>query len=79
MCIRDSYTVKVEGAKLIGYRVVTIAGARDPRFIEALDQIIAGVRERTADNFSREAGRFELVFHIYGRDGVCLLYTSRCV
>ncbi|MGI6616315.1 MAG: acyclic terpene utilization AtuA family protein [Dethiobacteria bacterium] len=64
------YTVKVEGAKLIGYRVITIAGARDPRFIGALDEIIAGVRERTADNFSGEAGRFELTFHIYGRDGV---------
>jgi hypothetical protein len=64
------YTVKVEGAKLVGYRVVTIAGARDPRFIAALDGIIAGVRERTADNFSREAGRFELIFPVYGRDGV---------
>ena len=64
------YTVKVEGARLIGYRVITIAGARDPRFIEALDEIVDGVRERTADNFSREAGRFELTFHIYGRDGV---------
>ncbi|HOJ83107.1 MAG TPA: acyclic terpene utilization AtuA family protein [Bacillota bacterium] len=63
-------TVKVEGAKLIGYRVISIAGARDPRFIAALDEIIAGVKERTHDNFSGEAGRFKLIFHVYGRDGV---------
>lgn len=64
------YTVKVEGAKLTGYRVISIAGARDPRFIESLDEIVSGVKERTADNFSGEAGTFELIFHLYGRDGV---------
>ena len=64
------YTVKVEGAKLIGYRVITVAGARDPRFIESLDEIVDGVRKRTADNFSGDAGKFELTFHLYGRDGV---------
>ena len=66
----DPYTVKVEGARLVGYRAVTIAGARDPRFIASLDGIISGVRARTADNFSGEAGTFKLHFHLYGRDGV---------
>ena len=65
-----SYTVKVEGARLIGHRVITIAGARDPRFIASLDQVISGVKERTSDNFSGDAGRFELFFHLYGRNGV---------
>jgi hypothetical protein len=64
------YTVKVEGAKKIGYRVITIAGARDPRFIEHLDEIISGVEERTIDNFQWEKGKFKLMFHIYGKDGV---------
>lgn len=64
------YSVKVEGARLIGYRVITIAGARDPRFIASLDQIIDGVRERTADNFSSAEGRYEITFHLYGSNGV---------
>ncbi len=64
------YRVKVEGARKIGYRVVSIAGARDPRFISALEEILAGVRERTEDNFSSERRRFRLAFHVYGRDGV---------
>ncbi len=64
------YTVKVEGAKRIGCRVVTIAGARDPRFIENLDEIVAGVEKRTEGNFKWEKGKFKLMFHIYGRDGV---------
>jgi hypothetical protein len=64
------YTVMVEGSKPVGFRVVSIAGARDPRFIEHLDEIIAGVKERTADNFRHEEGGYQLNFIIYGRDGV---------
>ena len=66
----STYTVKLEGAKLIGHRVITVAGARDPHFIASLDSITQGVKERTVDNFAAEANRFQLNFHIYGRDGV---------
>ena len=62
--------MKVEGTKKVGYRVITIAGARDPRFIEHLDEIIEGVKERTAGNFNWEKGKFRLMFHTYGRNGV---------
>ncbi len=64
------YTVKVEGAKKVGYRVITIAGARDPRFIEHLDEIVEGVKERTIGNFLWEKDKFSLLVHVYGRDGV---------
>jgi hypothetical protein len=67
---KASPKVKVEGAKKVGYRVITIAGARDPRFIEHLDEIIAGVEERTVGNFQWEKGKYKLMFHIYGRNGV---------
>ncbi|HHV35926.1 MAG TPA: DUF1446 domain-containing protein [Syntrophomonadaceae bacterium] len=69
-CEADYYTVKVEGAKKIGYRVISIAGARDPRFISQLDEIIDGVKARTKDNFQSEQGNYHLQFHVYGRDGV---------
>ena len=64
------YTVKLEGARPIGYRTVSIAGVRDPFMIRAIDSVIAGVRARVADNFAELAGRYRLLFHVYGRDGV---------
>jgi hypothetical protein len=67
----DGYFVKLEGARPIGFRTVSIAGARSPDFIAQLDPIIAGVRERVADNFPELAGgKAQLLFRAYGRDGV---------
>src|SRR3954451_2418530 len=67
-----TYTLKLEGARRVGFRTVSIAGARDPFFITGLDGILNAVRRRVADNF---AGRiapesYRLLFHVYGRDGV---------
>lgn len=65
------YTVKLEGARRIGYRTLSIAGARDPVFIRQLDEIIAGVTERVKSNFADiPAGEYELMFRIYGKNGV---------
>ncbi|NGP45664.1 DUF1446 domain-containing protein [Bacillaceae bacterium SIJ1] len=66
----QQYTVKLEGAKPIGYRTVSIAGARDPIFISQLDAIIAGVREQVNDHFSSIDVHYELLFNIYGKGGV---------
>jgi hypothetical protein len=67
----EGYFVKLEGARPIGYRTVSIAGARAPDFIAKLDEIIAGVRERVSDNFPEMAGGdAKLLFRVYGRDGV---------
>lgn len=64
------YTVKLEGAKLIGYRTVSIAGARDPIMIEKIDEIINGVKERVQDNFKDKNWDYYLNINIYGRNGV---------
>ncbi|MCL2368861.1 MAG: DUF1446 domain-containing protein [Oscillospiraceae bacterium] len=66
----DPYTVKLEGAKQVGYRTVSIAGIRDPIMIAQIDTILGGIRERVADNFKDSALDYHLHFHIYGRDGV---------
>ena len=66
----NNYTLKIEGAKLTGYRVITIAGARDPHLIAHLDDIIEGVKERTRENFHWESGKYKLMFHVYGKNGV---------
>ena len=66
----ERYTLKLEGVKKIGYRTVSIAGTRDPVMISKIDDIIAGVRERVADNFRSQDMKYFLDFKIYGRDGV---------
>jgi hypothetical protein len=66
-----AYAVKLEGAKRMGFRTISIAGVRDPVFISKVDDIIAGVRDRVADNFSDvPADRYRLMFHLYGKNGV---------
>lgn len=62
------YRIKLEGAKKEGYRAVAVAGTRDPVMISRIEEIIAGVKEKTADNFPQTA--YYLHFHIYGKNGV---------
>jgi hypothetical protein len=67
----DGYFVKLEAARIIGYRTVSIAGARAPDFIAKIDEIIEGVRARVFDNFPEmQSGDATLIFRVYGRDGV---------
>ncbi|MDR2397402.1 MAG: DUF1446 domain-containing protein [Spirochaetaceae bacterium] len=63
-------TVKLEGAKPIGFRTISIAGCRDPIMIAKIDTIIKGVEERVADNFRGTLEHYQLRFNLYGRDGV---------
>ena len=66
----EKYSLKLEGACKIGYRTVSIAGTRDPIMMQKIDDIIAGVKERVADNFSGRDITYDLNFIVYGRDGV---------
>jgi len=66
----DPYTLKLEGARKIGYRTVSISGTRDPVMMQKIDDIITGVKERVADNFRDRALDYHLNFIVYGRDGV---------
>jgi hypothetical protein len=65
------YRVKLEGAELVGYRTICIAGVRDPAALAHLDEMLEAARTRTAEQFS-DLGRaqWELHFRVYGRDGV---------
>ena len=66
----EDYTIKLEGARKVGYRTIAIAGTRDPIMMQKIDDIIAGVKERVADNFSHHDVDYHLNFIVYGRDGV---------
>lgn len=67
----EEYTVKLEGAKKVGYRTLSIAGTRDPIMIKELDHIEEVVRETVRDNFDDLSEEdYQLIFRVYGRDGV---------
>lgn len=67
----DVYAIKLEGAAPVGYRTISIAGARCPKLIQQIDSVIVGVKERVEENFSNiPATEYQTVFHIYGKNGV---------
>ncbi len=66
----DEYMIKLEGAKPQGHRTVSIAGVRDPILIETIDDVIASVQNEAEENFAEHKDKFQLVFHVYGKDGV---------
>lgn len=66
----EKNAVKIEGAKSIGYRTVSIAGTRDPVMIAKMNEITEGVRARVKDNFSKKNYEYYLDFKIYGHNGV---------
>lgn len=67
----DTYTVKLEGAKKVGYRTISIAGTRDPIMITQIDDIIKAIKEMVRDNFSNLREKdYKLLFRVYGKDGV---------
>lgn len=71
--VTRDYTVKIEGATLVGYRSVSIAGVRDPDLIGQIDSFIEICRERVhaqAATQGIDPGSYELLFRIYGENGV---------
>lgn len=61
------YTIKLEGARRIGFRTISIAGVRDPILIDQIERVLADVRERVLGETASDA---RVLFHVYGKDGV---------
>ncbi|MBW2219772.1 MAG: acyclic terpene utilization AtuA family protein [Deltaproteobacteria bacterium] len=70
--VKDSvYRLKLEGAELMGYRTICIAGIRDPAVISHLEEILEGTKQRTAEQFKElDPERWHLYFRVYGMNGV---------
>ncbi len=67
----DRYLVKLEGARLEGYRHTAIGGARDPAFIRQIETVKASVARHLRE-FQRGAvdpESYRLGFHCYGLNG----------
>lgn len=66
------YTVKLEGARLAGYRCIGIAGARDPAFVGQIEAVLATAERdigRAAEDLGFSAG-FRHKIRVFGRDAV---------
>jgi hypothetical protein len=67
----NPYTLKLEGAKKVGYRSIFIGGARDPIFISAVDDVLQGVQDHIREYFANVPSEsYRLIFHVYGKNGV---------
>ncbi len=63
----DQKRIKLEAARKIGYRTISIAGARDPLFIKQSDVIIKAIRETVGKQVAED---HHLIVRQYGKDGV---------
>lgn len=68
----ERQTVKLEGARRVGYRHIALGGIRDPLMIAQLDAVAVGVTNRLVANLGAAVPResYDLRFRFYGRDGV---------
>lgn len=62
-------TIKLEGARLRGYRAIAVAGMTDPRLIARLNEVEASVRDTVAEMTRGAPGERDLRFIFYGRGG----------
>ena len=60
--------VKIEGAKKIGERYMGFVGLRDPHMVRNVDAAIEWSRTAVAKRFPN--AKYELYFHVFGRNGV---------
>ena len=73
----NQYTLKLEGVTKVGYRSIFIAGARDAIFIRQVDHLIEIVKEKVERGLPYHSGDdYQLLFHIYGKDGVMREWES---
>lgn len=64
------YSLKLEGARRVGFRCLTIAGTRDPIMIAGIDKIIDEVKTSVSRNLSLDDDSIHINFHLYGKNGV---------
>jgi len=67
--IKDNqYRVKLEGAKVVGYRSITVMGLRDPILISQIDEALDYVKNQTEKELAEECAQSQIIFHPYGKN-----------
>jgi hypothetical protein len=70
--IPSPYTLKVEGARKVGYRTISICGIRDEPLISCIDWFLEQARAHAEKRLLplRPNDDYHLLFRVYGKDGV---------
>ncbi|KAI1818654.1 hypothetical protein GGS20DRAFT_581409 [Poronia punctata] len=63
------YQVKLEAARVVGYRAMYMGSIKDPILIRQLDSLLERVRLYVAEQHKDAQGPWELEFHKYGGPG----------
>ena len=72
----ETYTVKLEGAEVVGYQTILIGGVRDPYILRQLDPWLDSMRERFGERvveiFNGRIAEedYAIGVRVYGRDAV---------
>ena len=65
------YQIKLEGASIVGYRCISIAGIRDTILISIIDGFTEMVRSYVSARYQElESGEAQLFFHLFGKNAV---------
>jgi len=64
------HRIKLEGARRVGFRTISMAGTRDPIMIRTIDSILSTVKERIDKTITEQNINGSLYFHVYGKNGV---------
>ncbi len=64
------YMVKLEGARRIGFKCMSIAATRDPVMIRNIDSILDAVRKSVEANLKNEKIAGRIFFHLFGKNAV---------
>ncbi len=70
----DQYCLKLEGAKLAGYRSISVVGIRDLVMIASLDEVrekVMGILRNHLSNAGHQEGRdYSICHHVYGKNAI---------
>jgi hypothetical protein len=66
-----TYTVKLEGAEMVGYQTVAVGGLADPTILADVDDFLEKTRKRTAERVARTyadlpAEDWRLTYRVFG-------------
>ncbi|KAI8679227.1 hypothetical protein NCS57_00199900 [Fusarium keratoplasticum] len=62
------YQLKLEAARLVGYRTLFLGGVKDYILISQIDDVLAMVKGYVHQQHPDNAGEWKLDFHVYGKD-----------
>jgi len=64
------YFIKLEGARQVGFRTISVAATRDPVMIREIDTILKSVEEQVDAFLAKERIKGSVQFIVYGKNGV---------